>query len=224
MPNPLLKLAQLALKSAVKDLAKRSTVGRAVAKAIEPAKPAIQTARKIKNTAGKVNTTINKAYDLATKEINITPRTPSVNELTKYIRKLEKEKSDYQKRISELENRIKVLETNSDGTSSVGFLNGFAEFTMSTTYSEYYNTQREKFWDARGSGRDIEAAYRVAYTWLENQLNDIETYIDMIEEYDETVQEKIKRAKEVCETVLNELEEAYTMGLDAVVKYEQSER
>ena len=46
----------------------------------------------------------------------------------------------------------------------------------------------------------------------------------MIDEYDETVREKIKRAKEVCETVLNELEEAYTMGLDAVIKYEQSER
>lgn len=195
--NPLQILANRVSKSVVGRVAKRTTVGRAVAKAVEPARSAVQTAKKVKSTVNKVTGTVEHGINIAPKPIDVTPKVPSVSELMKRIKGLEKENAEL-KKTALTQKKI--------------------DFEYS--YEFYYEKQCDLYWQSIEEGVTRQTAKYRIITTLEKYQSDIEEKKINDDKTDRGYTMAIELALERIQRLINEINEAFKAGYKAINEFE----
>lgn len=208
MANPLVSLATRALKGVAKRTAGRTTVGKAFKAAMKDVRPVVQTAKKATGTINKVTNTIEHGANIAPRPIQVNVNIPSYADLLK-------ENKELKKQIKELEQWKKEHEKKTKPGPDVIV----KSFDKPTSYDYYYEEQRRLFWEAL-EDRSREASFKVAQKWLEEQIEEIEEYLDEIGDLSPYDKDRAKTALANCTAVLNDLNDAFHTGMSKVVEFE----
>ena len=195
--NPLQKLANRVLKSAIGKVAKRTTVGRAVAKAAEPARSAVQMAKKASDV-------VEHGVNIAPKPIDVTPSVPTTADLLKRIKSLEKENAELKKENAELKSNRYVQK----------------KIDFEYSYDFYYEKQRDLYWQSIAEGVTRQTAKYRIITMLERHQSEIEERKLNDDKTDSNYTTAIELALERIQRLINEINEAFKAGYKAVTEFE----
>ena len=234
--NPLQKLANRVFKSAIGKVAKRTTLGRAVAKAAEPARSVVQTAKKVRNTVEhgikikppKINLSFGGRKTTSPTASPVPKTTKEVTNSTTPKTSKEVIKDTTPKTAEE------VQEEWSDKDVADVFGDGYdldeddkpkgrriKKIDFERDYEYYYEKQRSKFWETLLSGKGTrERAYRQAMTVLDKEMSKLHTKQGNYTGPDEFYTEELEKTIDMLQGLIEELYNSFHQGLDSVIQFE----